>query len=145
MPNKLSDKTYRYLTNMGVDIRPNAIVKSFNRELVEFASGESERVSALIWTAGVKGELIGGFGEQCITKQQRILVDEYNKVHGIENIFAIGDIAFMQIEKYSGGHPMVAQVAIQQGKNLAANIIWTIKKKPLRKFKYIDKGSMSTI
>ena len=51
----------------------------------------------------------------------------------------------MQIEEYPSGHPMVAQVAIQQGKNLAANIIWTIKKKPLRKFKYIDKGSMATI
>ena len=145
MPDKLSDKTFQYLTNLGVDIRLNTLVKSFNRELVEFTSGESEKISALIWTAGVKGELIGGFGEQCISKQQRIIVDENNKVNGLENVFAIGDIAFMKTEEYPNGHPMVAQVAIQQGKNLAENLLCPVNNKPLRKFKYTDKGSMATI
>lgn len=145
MPEKLSDKTNRYLKNMGVDIKLNTLVKGYSHDLVEFANGDTIRVSALIWTAGVKGELIQGFGNESISAQHRLFVNEYSMISGLDNVFAIGDIAFMQIEEYPGGHPMVAQVAIQQGKNLAANIIRTIKKKPLRKFKYIDKGSMATI
>ena len=145
MPEKLSDKTCRYLIDMGVDIKLNTLVKNYNRELVEFANGETLRVSALIWTAGVKGELLKGFGNERISPQHRIHIDEFNRVRGLEKVFAIGDIAFMQNDEYPNGHPMVAQVAIQQGKNLAANLLCTIWHKPWRKFKYIDKGSMATI
>ncbi len=145
MPEKLSDKTHRYLTNLGVDIRLNTMVKKYNRDLVEFANGETIRVSALIWTAGVMGKLVNGFGKESISPQQRIFVNEFNKVEVLDHVFAIGDIAFMQTDGFPVGHPMVAQVAIQQGKNLASNILRTINKKPLRKFRYIDKGSMATI
>jgi len=145
MPEKLSDKTYQYLKNMGVDIRLNTFVKNYKLDLVEFANGETLRVSALIWTAGIKGELFQGFGNVSISPQHRIIVDEFNRIRGLNNVFAIGDIAFMQTDGYPSGHPMVAQVAIQQGKNLAINILGSIGYKPLRKFKYRDKGSMATI
>lgn len=145
MPEKLSRKTYRYLKNMGVDIRLNTMVKNYSHDKVEFANGETLNVAALIWTAGVKGKIITGIGKKRISKQQRIVVDEYNKVEGLDRVFAIGDIAFMKTDGYPNGHPMVAQVAIQQGKNLATNIFSSIKDKPLRKFKYTDKGSMATI
>ncbi len=145
MPAKLSEKTYHYLKKMGVDIRLNTIVKNYSPDKVEFADGETLNVSALIWTAGVKGEILSGIGKERISKKQRIVVDEYNKVEGLNRVFAIGDIAFMKTDGYPNGHPMVAQVAIQQGKNLAANMLSSIKNKPLRKFKYTDKGTMATI
>jgi len=145
MPEKLSDKTYHYLKNMGVDIKLNTFVKNYNSDLVEFDNGESLRASALVWTAGVKGELFQGLGKESITPQNRILVDEFNRISGLNNVFAIGDIAFMQTAVYPSGHPMVAQVAIQQGKTLADNILFSLGQKPLQKFTYKDKGSMATI
>ncbi len=145
MPQKLSDKTFTYLTKLGVDVRLNTLVKKYNDNLVEFDRGDPIRVSALIWTAGVKGELLLGFDTKSISPQQRIRVDEFNKVEGMDRVFAIGDIALMKTAEYPDGHPMVAQVAIQQGRNLASNLLRVIKKKPLRKFNYTDKGSMATI
>ncbi len=145
MPEKLSEKAYHYLKKMGVDIRLNTIVKNYSPDKVEFTGGETLNVSALIWTAGVKGEILYGIGKERISRKQRIVVDEYNKVEGLDRVFAIGDIAFMKTDGYPKGHPMVAQVAIQQGKNLAANMLSSIKNKPLRKFKYTDKGTMATI
>jgi len=77
--------------------------------------------------------------------KKRILVDEYNRVKGYENIFAIGDVAAMVSEKYPNGHPMVAPAAIQQGNLLAKNISKMRDGKELVPFKYSDKGSLATI
>jgi len=78
-------------------------------------------------------------------KGHRLLVDQNNLVEGYYNIYAIGDISLMISEKLPKGHPMLAQVAIQQGKLLAKNIINSKAKKPLTPFAYYDKGSMATI
>jgi NADH dehydrogenase len=145
MPEKLSDKTYLYLKNMGVEIKLNTFVKNYADGIVEFRDGETVRISGLLWTAGVKGELPEGLKSETVSATQRILVDENNRVNGYKNIFAIGDVAMMQTEEYPKGHPMVAQVAIQQGKTLAENILRSLNQKPLQKFNYRDKGSMATI
>ena len=145
MPEKLSDKTYLYLKNMGVEIKLNTFVKNYADGIVEFRDGETVRISGLLWTAGVKGELPEGLKSETVSATQRILVDENNRVNGYKNVFAVGDVAMMQTEEYPKGHPMVAQVAIQQGKTLAENILRSLNQKSLQKFNYRDKGSMATI
>jgi NADH dehydrogenase len=73
-------------------------------------------------------------------------VDEFNRVKGHQNIFAIGDAALMEGDpKFSNGHPMMAPPAIQQGNLLAKNLKRIINKKPLHPFRYSDQGSMATI
>ena len=74
-----------------------------------------------------------------------MLVDEFSKVKGFEDIYAIGDASVMSTAAYPNGHPQVAQVAIQQGTNLANNFKAMRKNAPLKAFKYIDRGSMATI
>jgi len=145
MPEKLSEKTFQYLKNMGVEIKLNAFVNNYDHDIVEFTNGEKIRVSALLWTAGVKGELPEGFSNDNVSNQKRLLVDEFNRVLGYNNVFAIGDIALRQTIAYHNGHPMVAQVAIQQGKTLADNILFLLAQKPMQKFTYKDKGTMATI
>lgn len=46
---------------------------------------------------------------------------------------------------FQRGHPQLAQVAIQQGKNLAKNFKAMLNGKPLTPFEYVDKGSMAII
>jgi NADH dehydrogenase len=73
-------------------------------------------------------------------------VDRYNKVDGFENIYAIGDVAYMETEKYPKGHPQLAAVAIAQGKVLGANLLKIERHiSPLESFEYYDKGTMATI
>jgi NADH dehydrogenase FAD-containing subunit len=72
--------------------------------------------------------------------------DAFNKVNGTENIYAIGDTCIQLTDGgFPNGHPQVAQVAIQQGLNLAKNFKLTRKDKALIPFKYNDKGSMAII
>jgi NADH:ubiquinone reductase (H+-translocating) len=66
-------------------------------------------------------------------------------VQGFENIFAVGDIAYMVTPAYPKGHPQVANVAINQARLLAKNMKRMIENKPLKDYEYKDLGSMATI
>lgn len=145
MPRKLSEKTLKYLTSMKVNVLLNAPIKSFDGLKVALDNGRTLNTNTFIWTAGVKGTTINGLPSEAKNKHNRIIVDEFNRVHSLNNVFAIGDISLMKTEKQPYGHPMVAQVAIQQGKTLAVNLMKMIQKKPLTPFEYRDKGSMATI
>jgi NADH dehydrogenase len=74
-------------------------------------------------------------------------VDEFNRVKGYENIFAIGDAAIMEggDPKFPNGHPMMSPPAMQQGQLLAENIKRQQEKKPMKPFRYNDQGSMATV
>lgn len=146
MSDKASQKALEYLQQMGVKVHLNCAVKSYDGHEVMFNTGEKLITSTLIWAAGVKGNPIAGLQPEVITRNGRIKVDEFNRVMGHENIFAIGDAALMEGDpKFSFGHPMMAPPAMQQGKLLAKNIKRLISKKPLKPFRYNDQGSMATI
>ncbi len=72
-------------------------------------------------------------------------MDRFNKIKDYENIYALGDIAWMQTPKYPNGHPQLANVAINQGKNLASNFKQALHNKALKEYEYTDLGSMATI
>jgi NADH dehydrogenase len=78
-------------------------------------------------------------------KVNRYDVNAYAQVMPYQNIYAVGDVARMISERYPNGHPMLATVAIQQGKIVAENIIRAMNGSPLITFHYFDKGSMATV
>jgi NADH dehydrogenase len=146
MSKKASEKSLEYLTKMGVKVYLNCAVKSYDGYTVAFNTGEKLITRTLIWAAGVKGNPIAGLNPESVGKGNRLKVDEFNKVKGYENIFAIGDVAIMDgDEKYPNGHPMMAPPAIQQGKLLAKNIKRLMAKQDMKPFSYFDKGAMATI
>ncbi len=145
MSEKSSLAAKAFLEKLGVKIRLKTRVTDYDGSKVTMADGSIIPTHKVIWAAGIVGNTIEGLDDSAITRSRRILVDEYNKVKGQENIFAIGDIAYRETEKYPYGHPQVAQVAIQQGQNLAKNFKNTQKGKSWRAFEYKDRGSMATI
>jgi NADH dehydrogenase len=78
-------------------------------------------------------------------KANRLIVNSFNQVNGYNNIFAIGDNCLMKSDSLTEGHPQVAQVALQQGSLLSRNLCRMIRNKPLKEFRYLDKGKMATI
>jgi NADH dehydrogenase len=139
-------KAKEYLEEMGVHVHLNTAVKSYSGNEVLFNNGEKLITKTLIWAAGVKANVVGGIAAESLGKGARIKVDQYNLVKGYKNIFAIGDVAIMEgDEAYPNGHPMMAPPAMQQGELLAKNITRLIEKKPLKAFRYTNKGSMATI
>jgi NADH dehydrogenase len=145
MPEKLSLKTLKYLSDMKVDILLNTSVDSFNGGEVILENGQILNASTFIWTAGVKGTPVKGLSSESIDRQNRILTDDFGRVLTLENVFAIGDNAILKSPGYPNGQPMVAQPAIQQGKTLAKNFVRLIKNEPMAPFEYQDKGTMATI
>jgi NADH:ubiquinone reductase (H+-translocating) len=146
MSKEAGEKALAYLKKFSVDVWLNTRVDDYDGKEVTLTNGRKFFSRTVIWAAGVTGNLIAGLNPEAITRGNRILTDDYHKVVGYENIFAIGDIAFIKTEKNPSGHPQVAQVAIQQGKNLAKNLLSVIKKPAtLTPFQYKDLGSMATI
>jgi NADH:ubiquinone reductase (H+-translocating) len=146
MSKDASSKALEYLQNMGVKVHLNCVVKSYDGYEVVFNTGEKLISRTMIWAAGVKGTPIEGLSQQAIGRGGRIKVDAFNRVTMYENIFAIGDAAIMEgDESFPMGHPMMAPPAIQQGRLLAKNLKRLMLKKPIKPFRYFDKGSMATI
>jgi len=143
---KLSEKAKKYLEKLDVTVVLNTRVLDFFGDYVQTNTEQDIIAKTLIWTAGVTGNPIGGLPPETINKAGRIVVNEYNQVKGMPDIFAIGDVACMQTEGYPTGHPQIAQVAMQQGKLLGKNLVNTIcRNKTFVPFKYRHKGSMATV
>ena len=140
-----SEKAQRYLEQLGVKVVLNTRVLDYFGDYVQTNTEEDFVAKTLIWTAGVVGAPINGIDAKSIVRGNRIEVDEFNRVKGHENIFAVGDVAAMVTEKNPMGHPMVAPVAIQQGKWVGKNLKRVIQKKEMLPFVYHDKGAMATI
>lgn len=146
MSKESQDDTYKALTDLGVVVKLNTRVVDYVDDTVHFSNGETIQTKNLIWAAGVSAKTFDGIPEESYGRGKRMATDAFNKVNGTQNIYAIGDTCIqLTDESFPGGHPQVAQVAIQQGINLAHNFKLMNQNKPLRPFKYNDKGSMAII
>ena len=140
-----SAKSLEYLKKLGVQVWLDTRVKSYDGYTVTLNNGQQLIARTLIWAAGVTGAPIIGLNADCLLSGNRYQVDGYSRVHGHENIFAIGDIALMKIDAYPDGHPMVAQPALQQGDHLGRNLKRQLGGQLMEPFVYHDKGAMATI
>jgi NADH:ubiquinone reductase (H+-translocating) len=145
MSEKSSRKAEKYLNKLGVTVMLNSFVRDFDNDTVWIGRDQTLNTHTLIWAAGIKANMIEGLEESFVGRGNRILVDQYNKAKGCENIFAIGDAALMTEKKYPNGHPQVAQVAIQQARRLAQNLKNMENNQPLKEFEYRDLGTLATV
>ncbi len=142
----VSKKAQKFLEQLGVQIHLNTFISNYDGKTVTTKDGKTFETATFIWAAGVTGAPIKGIdGEALMEKVNRYYVDEFNKVKGFQNIYALGDIALMETKDYPKGHPQVAQPAIQQGKHLGKNFRKILKGNSPEPFKYFDKGTMATV
>lgn len=135
-----------YLRSMGVIVKTGTIVKDYDGEQVTLNNGEVIPTGNVIWSAGVTANVIDGVPAGSVLPNGRIRVDRINRVEGLQDVFAIGDVAYMETEKYPKGHPQLANVAIGQGKNLAKNFQKIVKEETgLKSYEYRNLGTMATV
>jgi NADH dehydrogenase len=144
---KLRDYAKARLEKLGVEVRLNQIVKSVDGGIVTFSDGSQTAATTVVWAAGVKAaDVIGTLGAE-IGSLGRVKVTETLNLPDNPEVFAIGDV--MHLEGYKGAnggpYPMLAQVAIQGGRQAAQNVLASTEGKPLKPFKYFDKGMMAMI
>ncbi len=146
MSRQASEKAEKFLENLGVNVWKNIRVTDYDGQKVSTDSNTEFKAETLVWAAGVKAVCIKGLNaKELLCKGDRIKVNQYHQVIGVEDVFAIGDVAQMETDKFPHGHPMMAQPAIQQGRNLGDNLVRLMENKPMNPFVYKDKGSMATV
>ncbi|QOW11746.1 NAD(P)/FAD-dependent oxidoreductase [Kaistella flava (ex Peng et al. 2021)] len=143
MSEEAQQKSEEYLKELGVIFMKGEMVTDYDGDKVFMKSGNTIPSNNVIWAAGVTGNIIDGLNPEIIIRN-RFKTDRYNRILGYENIFAIGDISYMETPLYPAGHPQVANVAINQGKNLAKNILLNSGKE-WKEYEYKDQGSLATI
>lgn len=143
MSDEAQEKSDQYLKELGVDFLRGEMVTDYDGDKVYMKSGKSIPSNNVIWAAGVTGNIVDGLDPEIILRN-RFKTDRYNRILGYDNIFAIGDIAYMETPKYPTGHPQVANVAINQGKNVGRNFLKK-SEKDWTEYEYNDQGSLATI
>jgi len=134
-----------YLEKMGVQIRTQTVVKHYDGHQVTLSDGEVIPSRNVIWAAGVIGNKVEGLDKAEVVRGNRLKVDRNNRIVGYDSIFAVGDIAYMETPLYPNGHPQVANVAINQAKTLAKNLLARKPVESWKEFEYKDRGSMATV
>jgi NADH dehydrogenase len=138
-------KSQEYLEKMGVQVWLNAAVEDYNGKEVKLKDGRIIPCNTLIWAAGVTGNVPPGIEKEKMVRGNRIKVDQYNRVDGFNDVFAIGDICYMENPEWPKGHPQLANVANAQAKNTATNFENLLRNKPLKHFRYKNPGTMATV
>jgi NADH dehydrogenase len=146
MSEKSSDDSCKYLKKLGVTVMTDTLVKDYDGRDVLLNNGNKIPARTVIWAAGIKGNVPEGIDKKLIVRGNRIKTDRHCKIGGYNNIYAIGDLAYMETPRYPNAHPQVAPVAMQQATLLADNLIKTERRSSsLYEFEYFDKGSMATV
>lgn len=146
MSPQASAKAEKFLRELGVKLWLDKVVTNYDGTLVSIDDGATIRADKVIWAAGVTANQVDGLPKAVYARGNRLKVNAFNQVEGFENIFAVGDLAFQTSdEKWPGGHPQVAQVAMQQASLLAKNLRRLQQNGALKPFRYRDLGSMATI
>ena len=148
-PTGLQKKATQQLQKMGVELMLGNPVSTIENGVVKLKDGTEIAASTIVWAAGVRGAMLGDTLGVEMARGARVKVQETMQLPTRPEVYVIGDMAYLEGFKTHDGktvaYPMVAQVAIQQGKISANNILATIRNKALATFHYRDKGSMATI
>src|SRR5690606_22553091 len=107
------------------------------------SNGESIPTKTVIWGAGVMGQFPAGIHPEIIQRGNRIQTDGQCRVTGMENVYAIGDVAAMITPDTPRGLPGVAPAAQQQGAEVSKHILRTMNNQQAADLTYFANGSMA--
>ena len=145
MSAKAQKYSQKYLGKLGVEVRTNTLVQDYDGKLVSLSDGEKIKSRNLLWAAGITTNIIDGLADAVYERGNRVATNRYNKALNYENIYVLGDLAYMKTEKFPQAHPQVANVAINQARLLAKNLKSEFLGKSQKEYEYKDLGSMATV
>ncbi len=142
---QLADWTVELLTKRGIEFRLGTTVSEVRPDSVRLSNDETVKARTVVWTAGVRASPVAS-SLGLPLERDRIVCDEYMRVQGYDNVWAIGDIAAVPDPARPGQPcPPTAQHAIRQGKLLGENIGRVIRGRPPEPFKFKTLGAFADL
>ncbi len=135
----------KFLEKLGVEVWTNTLVKDYDGNTLVTQDGKTLETNTVIWSAGVTANTVEGLPPEVYVRGGRVRVDRQNRVQGLEGVYVVGDMAYMETPKFPAGHPQLANVAINQALLLAKNLKKKEQGKTQLDYDYKDLGSMATI
>lgn len=142
---RTSASAERILEGMGVHVRVGVGVDAVTPEAFHLSDGDTVPCDIRVWAAGVTGhDVVTGLGPFELSRDRRIVVDEYLKARGVPGVYAMGDCAFAAVP---GGAsvPPTAQAAHQQANYLAHALPRAMHSHPVPPFVYRSKGTLVSL
>jgi NADH:quinone reductase (non-electrogenic) len=143
-PEQLQLHARRTLEKLGVELRLAQRVESVEHGVVRLHDGSELAATTVVWAAGVCACDLGGVLDVPVGAGGRVRVAETLNLEDHPEVYVVGDMAYLEGER-GAAYPMVAQVAMQQGRNAAVNILAHRSGRTLHPFRYRDKGQMAMI
>ena len=143
-PAGLQQSALDQLTSLGVEVILGSSVKDADDHSIRLQDGREIPTYTVIWAAGVKASPVGAMLDVELHRGGRVPVKPTLEVFGRENIYVVGDMSYLE-DTDSHPYPQVIQVAKQQGKLAARNILKRTINQPEADFRYYDLGIMATI
>lgn len=145
MSEKARKYSRKYLEELGVNVLTERMVTDYDGRTLSLKDGMTIKTNLVVWSAGVIGNVPNGIPKEVVQRGARIAVDEYHKVTGLNDVYAIGDISSMVTDANPRGYAQLGNVAMKQGASLA-NILEAVDQgKQPKKFAYWSPGTMATV
>lgn len=144
-PENLQRSALKRLKKMGVQPQLGMAVASVENDTVTFKDGSYLEASTVVWAAGVRASALSDALGVAQGRSARVKITAQLTLAEHPEVFVVGDMAYLEGYREGVAYPMVAQVAIQMGKQAAKNILAQVRSKPQTEFRYFDFGSMATI
>jgi NADH dehydrogenase len=146
MSKSSSEDSLKYLADIGVEVQTQTLMEGYDGKTIQLKGGGTIESALVIWAAGIKGNVPAGFEASQVVRGNRIKVNRFNQVDGLDGVYALGDVAYMPTPLFPNGHPQVANVAINQAVNLANNLSrHGTASENWKAYEYTDLGSMATV
>jgi NADH:ubiquinone reductase (H+-translocating) len=142
---QLINKATRILSDLGVQVRTNAMIAAATEEGFRLTDGQLIEGGVFVWAGGVKApELVAG--SQLPTGHNgRVKVDRYLRVLDHPEVYVAGDLASVTDPRTGHVLPPLAQVALEEGETVARNLDAELEGRPLEAFTFHDKGFIVSV
>jgi NADH dehydrogenase len=142
---QLINKAARILSDLGVQVRTNAVIAAATEEGFRLKDGQVVEGGVFVWAGGVKApELVANSGLPT-GHNARVKVDQYLRALDHPEIYVAGDVASVVDPRTGHVLPPLAQVALEEGETVARNLAAELKGRPLEAFTFHDKGFVVSV
>jgi NADH:ubiquinone reductase (H+-translocating) len=138
------------LARRGVEVLLDTRLESAEGGVIRLSNGDVFPAETLVWTTGVRPHPLVARSGFPVDEHARVVCDAYLRVRApdgtpVEAAWAAGDCAAVPDVTTGGTCPPTAQHALRQARRLAENLVATIEGRPLRRFRYRNRGQLVSL